>query len=244
MELQNFANNLGQTLNQFINQSQTVFEQQSSTLETVGNQASGLMNSAKENLLATLENIDETLTATRQTVEDDLTTFREEYQNNLNNFFERQNNLLEESLGQQRNGLAEVVTNLNTVFEDEYNRRRELSEETNQIMITLRNAMNETGNLANAIGLNSSQRLIQLQELAREIGTQTQGVQREYRELSNTFSKSLTDWTNHFGDSRQTFFKEADSAMANVCSNLLQTAEVLVAVNENRNNGNGRNHHA
>ncbi|MBF2016461.1 MAG: hypothetical protein IGS23_14920 [Rivularia sp. T60_A2020_040] len=229
---------------EILNRTTTVFEQQNINLEKIGNEASTLMNSARENLLATLANINQTLTETRETVQNDLTKFREEYQINLQTFFKKQNDLLDETLGQQRDGLAAVVTNLNNVFNDEYNRRKELAQETNQTMTTLRNAISETGNLANAIGLNSSQRLIQLQELARDIGTQTQGVQREYRELSNTFRESLTAWTNHFGESRETFFVQADSAMANVCSNLLQTAEVLVGANNNRNNGNGRNHNA
>lgn len=251
VELQQFANNLGQTLNQFINQSQIVFEQQNSTLETVGNQASVLMNSAKDNLLATLNNIDQTLTATRKTVQDDLTQFREEYQTNLQTFFERQNNLLEETLGQQRDGLSEVVTKLNTVFEDEYSRRSELAQQVNQSMNQVSTAATEVNQLVCAVGLNSSTSLVQqekiasqLNQISRNLNQQVEGVQKEYRQLSDTFSQSLTDWTNHFSQSREQFFEEADSSMANVCSSLLQTAEVLVAANNNHNNGNGSNYNA
>ncbi len=229
---------------QILNRTTTVFEQQNSTLQTVGNEASGLMNSAKDNLLATLGHIDQTLTATRQTVQDDLKQFREQYQNNLQTFFKEQKNLLKETLGEQRNGLAEVVTNLNTVFQEEYTRRSELSDQVNQTISQVSTAATEVNQLVCAVGLNSSNSLVQLENVARDLKEQTQGVQREYRELSNTFSNSLTDWKNHFGESRQTFFKEADSSMAQVCSNLLETAKVLVAANDNRNNGNGRNHHA
>ena len=250
VELQNFANNLGQTLNQFINQSQIVFDQQNSTLETVGNQASGLMNSAKDNLLATLTNIDQTLTATRQTVQDDLTEFRKEYQTNLNNFFNEQNNLLKETLGEQRDGLAEVVTNLNTVFQDEYNRRSELAQQVNQSMNQVSTAATEVNKLVCAVGLNFSTSLVQQENIARELNQisrnlnqQVQGVEKKYEELSNAFKYSLDTWTNHFDKSQDKYFKAADSSMANVCSNLLQTANVLVAANDNRNNGNGRNHH-
>ncbi|MBE9211626.1 hypothetical protein IQ247_02660 [Plectonema cf. radiosum LEGE 06105] len=250
-ELENFANNLGQTLNQFQINTTTTFQQQTDTITAVGNQASGLMNSAKDSLLATLANIDQTLTATRETVQNDLTNFREEYQNNLQTFFERQNNLLEGTLGQQRDGLAEVVTNLNTVFADEYNRRRELAQQVNQSMSQVSEAARNINDVACAVGLNSSHSLVQQENIARELNQisrnlnqQVEGVKREYRELSNTFRESLTAWTNHFGESRETFFVQADSAMANVCSNLLQTAKVLVAANNNRNNGNGRNHNA
>ncbi len=59
------------------------------------------------------------------------------------------------------------MNNLNTVFEEEYNRRRQLAEETNETLINLTNTINATDNLANIVGLNSSQRLIQFQELAK-----------------------------------------------------------------------------
>ena len=240
VELQNFANNLGQTLNQFINQSQIVFEQQNSTLETVGNQASELMNSAKDNLLATLGDINQTLTETRQTVQDDLTKFRDEYKNNLQAFFKEQNNLLEKTLGQQRDGLSEVVTNLNNVFQDEYNRRSELAQQVNQSMNQVSTAATEVNRLVCAVGLNSGQSILRLENVAREIGTQTQAVQTQYGQLTNTFKESLTVWTNNFSESREKFFDEADTAMTKVCSSLLQTADVLVAANKNHNNGNGR----
>ncbi|MCV3212577.1 hypothetical protein OGM63_03360 [Plectonema radiosum NIES-515] len=115
-------------------QANTAFEQQTNTLETVGNQACKLMNRSQENLIATLGNIDHTLTATRQTVQDDLTQFREQYQANLQAFFIEQNNLLEGTLGKQRDGLAAVVTNLDTVFQDEAKRRSELTQEVDQSM--------------------------------------------------------------------------------------------------------------
>lgn len=224
---------------EILNTANATFKQQTDTLSAVGNQASGLMNSAKEKLLATLGTIDQTLTKTRQTVQDDLTKFRNEYQNNLNNFFERQNNLLEETLGLQRDGLSEVVTNLNTVFKEEYNRRSELSNQVNQSMNKVSEAATDINQLACAVGLNSSNSLVQLENVARDLNQQVQGVRGEYRQLSNTFQESLTAWTNHFGESREKFFNQADSSMANVCSSLLQTAEVLVAANNNRNNGNG-----
>lgn len=238
--LQKFGNGIVQ----LINRTTTVFETQNNTLERVGNEASGLMNNASNNLLATLGHIDQTLKETRKTVQDDLTKFRDEYKNNLQAFFEQQNNLLEESLGQQRDGLSEVVTNLNTVFQDEYNRRSELAEQVNQSMNQVSTAATEVNRLVCAVGLNSGQSILRLENVAREIGTQTQGVQTQYGQLSNAFRESLTDWKNHFSQLQETFFTEADSAMANVCSSLLQTAEVLVAANNNRNNGNGRNNHA
>lgn len=175
-----------------LTQANTAFREQTNTLKTVGEEASGLMNNAKDNLLATLGNIDATLTATRLTVEEDLTQFRQEYQSNLKTFFEEQNDLLEQTLGEQINGFAAVVTNLDQVFQEEAQRRRELTIEVDKSMDQIRHAATEVGKLVNAVGLNSSQRLIQLEELACGIGEQVQGVRREYRELSTCFRDSLT----------------------------------------------------
>ncbi|MCM0592216.1 MAG: hypothetical protein ACSI46_15440 [Gloeotrichia echinulata DVL01] len=228
---------------QILTQANSSFQQQTSTLQAVGVQASGLMNDAKDNLVATLGNIHETLTATRQTVEEDLTKFRQEYQANLQMLFQQQNNLLEETLGEQRDGLARVVTNLDHVFQAEAQRRSQLSEEVDRSMNQIRQAAVEVGRLVNAVGLHDSQRLLQLQELARGIGEQVQKVDNSYRELSSSFSDSLMTWQNHFNESQTHFFDKADSSMARVCDNLLRTAEVLVAANDNGDKGNRRNYH-
>ena len=223
-----------------LSQANAAFQQQTGTLQTVGQEASGLMNNAKDNLLATLGNIDQTLQHTRETVQEDLTQFREEYQSNLRTFFEQQNNLLEESLGEQRNSLSEVVTKLDSVFQEEYQRRSQLSEEVNNSMTSISQAARDVNQLAIATGLNSAERWQQMQELSRGIGEQTLAVRQEYVRLTCTFQDSLQAWINHFENSQQRFFTEADTSMTTVCSNLLRTAEVLVEINQN---GNGRQNH-
>ncbi|BAZ16636.1 hypothetical protein NIES4071_85140 [Calothrix sp. NIES-4071] len=209
-------------------QANTAFREQTNTLTTVGNEASQFMNSAKENLV-------DTLTATREVVQDDLTKFRQEYQINLQNFFETQNNLLENTLGQQRNGLAEVVENLDKTFKEEASRRSELTKEVDQTFIKLHKAAEEVNRLAIASGLHDTQRLTQLQLFSQDIGTQIQIVNNSYSEMASTFRETLQDWKNHFAVSRENFFSKADSAMADVCSELLKTANFLVDVNDNRN---------
>jgi len=231
-------------------QANTAFEQQTNTLETVGNQACQLMNRSQENLLATLGNIDETLTATRQTVKEDLTQFREQYQANLQAFFTEQNNLLEGTLGKQRNGLAEVVTNLDTVFQDEAKKRSELTQEVDQSMNKIQATVQQINKLVSAAGLNDAQRLIQLEKLATGIGHQVQIVDNSYRDLNAKFDHSLQAWHSHLENSmkrtvdlQESFFKQADTAMAGVCGGLLHTANVLVAAKNNNGIGNGNNHH-
>jgi ElaB/YqjD/DUF883 family membrane-anchored ribosome-binding protein len=226
-----------------LTQANTAFQQQSNTLETVGNQASGLMNDAKNNLLATLENIDSTLTATRQTVQDDLTKFREEYQANLQAFFQEQNDLLEGTLGQQRDGLNQVVQNLDQVFQQEANRRSQLTQEIDRSVERIRD-------LAIVAGLHDSNRLIQLNALAENIGQQVQKVDNSYKNLDEKFAHSLNAWQNYLENymnrtitSQTQYFENADQAMSQVCGNLLETAKFLVAAKDNGNFSNGRNGH-
>ncbi|HLP87596.1 MAG TPA: MotA/TolQ/ExbB proton channel family protein [Nostocaceae cyanobacterium] len=229
---------------QILTQSLRTFQQQSNTLETVGNQASGLMNDARNNLIATLENIDSTLTATRQTVQDDLTLFRQEYQTNLQAFFATQNDLLEGTLGQQRDGLAEVVRNLQQVFQAEAQRRRELTQEVDESMNRIQESVETINQLVIAAGLNDSQRLIQLEALARGIGEEVQRVDNSYKNLSAQFQYSLDAWQNYLESSMQrtiklqeNFFQEVDNAMSKVCGDLLATSKVLVAAKDSGNNG-------
>lgn len=235
---------------QILTQANTAFQQQSNTLETVGNQASGLMNDARNNLLATLENIDSTLTATRQTVQDDLTKFREEYQANLQAFFQQQNDLLEDTLGQQRDGLNQVVQNLDQVFQQEAQRRSQLTQEIDQTMNNIQHSVQRIHELAIAAGLHDSQRLIQLNALAENIGQQVQKVDNSYKNLDEKFAHSLNTWQNllqssmkNTVDLQENFFRSSDHAMTRICSDLLKSAEVLVAANDNSNLVNGRNGH-
>jgi hypothetical protein len=68
--------------------------------------------------------------------------------------------------------------------------------------------------------------------------------------LYEQFKYSLDAWQIHLEDSmkrtvdlQESFFQHSDHAMAQVCGNLLETAKVLVAANDNRDFGNGSNHH-
>ncbi|MBD2471556.1 hypothetical protein [Nostoc sp. FACHB-145] len=222
-----------------LTQANTAFREQADTLSSVGEQASGLINDARNNLLTTLGNIDTTLTATRQTVEDDLTKFRNEYQTNLQMFFQQQNNLLEETLGKQRDGLSTVVNNLDKVFQEESQRRSNLAQEVDRSMATVQVSIEQINKLVSAAGLNDAQRLIQIEKLASNIGRQIQTVDNSYRNLTQKFDDSLEIWRSHLElsmqrsvDSQLNFFQQADTSMARVCSDLLKTAEVLVAANK------------
>jgi hypothetical protein len=235
---------------QILTQANRAFNEQTNTLRTVGSEASGLINDAKNNLMATLGNIDATLTATRTTVEEDLTKFRQEYQSNLQMFFQEQNNLLEGTLGKQQQGLSQVVKNLDRVFQDEFQRRITLTKEVDESMTKIQTSVEQINKLVTAAGLNDTQRLIQLENLARGIGEQLQKVDNSYRNLNQQLNHSLQSWQSHLEGSMQrtvglqeSFFQQADISMARVCGGLLETAKVLVAANDNRQVSNTvRNH--
>ncbi|WP_414564690.1 MULTISPECIES: hypothetical protein [unclassified Anabaena] len=228
-----------------LTQANRTFHEQTNTLKTVGEQASGLMNDAKDNLLSTLGNIDTTLTATRKTVEEDLTKFRQEYQANLYAFFKEQNNLLEGTLGEQRDGLSGVVNHLDKVFRDECQRRSELTQEVEKSMSKIQMTVEQINKLVSAAGLNDSQRLIQLENLARGIGEQVEKVDSSYSNLNRKFDDSLHAWQSHLEVSMQktvdlqvNFFQQADTSMTRVCGGLLETAKVLVAAHDTRHLNN------
>ncbi|MTJ54263.1 hypothetical protein FJR38_17195 [Anabaena sp. UHCC 0253] len=227
-----------------LNQANENFTVQTQTLETVGREASQLMNNAKDNLESTLTNIDETLQNTRVTVQNELQTFRIQYQDSLTQFFNDQNQLLESTLGTQRDALSEVVNDLRNAFAEETQRRqslmRDLSNTMNQVQrgineidqvsIAMQNRIRDIQQLTAAMGLNSGERLTQLQELSRNVGTATQ-----------EFNLLLHGWENHLNNYIDTstkwqtkFFNEADESMSKVCNGLLETANVLVTIENNR----------
>lgn len=229
---------------QILNQANENFTTQTQTLETVGKEASQLMNNAKENLEQTLTNIDDTLQNTRVTVQEELQTFRIEYQNSLTQFFNEQNQLLEGTLGTQRNALQEVVDNLRDAFAEETQRRQSLMNdltntinevtrgmnEIDQVTNTMQTRVREIQQLAAAMGLNSGERLTQLQELSRNIGTATQ----EFNLLLHSWENHLNNYMNVSTQWQTKFFNEADSSIAKVCSGLLETANVLVKIENDR----------
>ncbi|MEB3308679.1 MAG: hypothetical protein VKJ02_00430 [Snowella sp.] len=240
------------------------FQNQSDTLTTVGQEASMLLNQAKDNLLGTLNNIDTMLQNTRETVQTELESFRLDYQNALQQFFNEQNNLLNETLGKQREGLSEVVNNLQQAFLEEAERRQAMSEQVNQSLNKISATMTEINKLATAIGLNSSERLAQLQELARTIGNEAAQVENSYRQLTGQFNQALQQMnqsfdlalnngneqlSNYLEKAQSTYannLKEFDKFTANIYSNLnesssglMSVAEYLVAAaNELKNNKN------
>lgn len=201
---------LTQRMTQILKSSHRAFHTQSDTLKSVGEEASQLMNHARQNLVSSLENVDSMLQNTRQTVEQELEKFRLGYQSSLENFFERQNNLLEATLGKQQQGLAKVVLALQQVFREESQKRLEMSQQVDVSMEKVLHTAAEVSNFANSVGLNSSDRLAQLQELAKltteqvlQIETVYQGIGRELKQESERLANHYENLTHQLNQSLQ-----------------------------------------
>ena len=215
------------------------FVNQSHTLVTVGKEASGLMNQAKENLLGTLNNIDGMLQDTRLTVQQELEQFRLDYQAALQDFFTQQNDLLNDTLGKQREGLAGVVVDLQQTFSQEATQRKEMSAQVDRSLDRIGETVKTVNTLAGAMGMNSSERLGQLQELARTIGGEAHKVERSYQNMTEQFNTALNDGNEKLNDylkqANETYTKsieDADEAAAKVCTQLNETSHGLMSVAE------------
>ena len=215
------------------------FVNQSNTLVTVAREASGLMNEAKDNLLGTLNNIDGMLQNTRLTVQQELEQFRLDYQAALQEFFTQQNDLLNETLGKQREGLAGVVVDLQQTFSEETTQRKEMSAQVDRSLERIDETVKTVNTLASAMGMNSSERLGQLQELARTIGGEARKVERSYQSMTEQFNTALNDGNEKLNDylkqANETYtrsIQDADEAAAKVCIQLNETSHGLMSVAE------------
>lgn len=236
-------------------QANEAFQNQSHTLVTVGREASGLMSEAKDNFLGTLNNIDGMLQNTRLTVQQELEQFRLEYQAALQEFFTKQNDLLNDTLGKQREGLAGVVVNLQQTFSEEAIQRKEMTEQVDRSLDRIGETVKTVNTLASAIGMTSSERLGQLQELAGTIGKEAHRVERSYQSMTEQFNEALKEGNEQLNDylkqANEAYTKniqDTDKAAAEVCSKLNQTshglmsvAEFLVVAAKDIKNSNGGN---
>ena len=171
-----------------LNATHAAFQTQSDTIKAVGDEASGLMDKARENLVGSLQNVDTMLQNTRVTVQQELDNFRVTYQSSLQQFFTAQNNLLEGTLGKQQKGLAQVVLGLQKVFQEESQKRKLMSQQVDESMDKILTTAAEVSQFANSVGLNSSQRLAQLQELAKITGQEVLRVESVYEKMANQFN--------------------------------------------------------
>ncbi len=220
-----------------LEQAQITFSEQNGILKQVGQDASALMNTARESLVETLTGIDRRLENISDSTQNQLELFRTAYQNNLQEFFDRQNNLLEETLGQQRDGLAGVVRELDSIFQEEYKRRKEISDDLALRISEIKEATKSVAKLVDAVAVSYPARIMQLEEISRNVGDQVDRLELSNRKLNDGYDQSmqsLEKMLKQMIDGEQNFFKTADSAMAKVSGNLLDVANVLVEVSKSK----------
>ncbi len=170
--------NVEDRMNTILSNTDRAFQQQSNTLKLVGDTASTLMDTARDSLLGTLGNIDGMLQDTSQTVQDELNNFRETYQESLDKFFKEQNNLLESTLGTQRQGLSDVVIELQIAFQEEADRRKQLSQQLDDNLEKIQRTAGVVSKLVNTVGLHDGARIAQMQELSQDMGVQINNLER------------------------------------------------------------------
>lgn len=210
------------------------FIQQTETLKTVGREASDLMQDARQNLLETLQQIDTLLQKTRQTVQEELATFRLEYQQELQQFFVEQNNLLDETLNEQREGLSGVADKLQTVFRED---APKLSDRILESMANIDRTATVVMELANTTGLQSGERLSQLQQLATTLGGEADRIDTAYTHLVDRLDRSLQlgneQLASYLQQANETYsqsLENVDRAAAEVCGQLHSTSQGLMDV--------------
>ena len=211
------------------------FVEQNATLSKVGEETSALMADAKSNLLEGLGGIDEKVKLMSTAVQAELERFRTEYQDNLTKFFNQQETLLEATLGAQREGLAGVVADFRTAFEEEFQKRKEQYAAIGQIHEDLSNTVRTVQELMEAVGWNNSAIFNQLETTAKTVGVQASKLELAYEKAQTTFStimeKVPEEMNNYFTTARannEKFFDNFDEAAFEVHSKLAQAANLLV----------------
>ena len=228
-------------VNDILTKSHETHDAQVKTLINVGETASGLMDNARDNLSLTLSNVDSVLIETKNTVTEQLDQFRVTYQGSLDTFFTQQNNLLENTLGKQRDGLAEVVDKFNGVFIEEYNRRKEISQDLDKNINSVLEAVTTVEKMVDAVHMYESAHINQVEQSAKTIGLQVGQLQKSYQGSSDLFSELLTQipaelnkYFDRANQSYEEFFTEMDKSSAQIHNRLLQSAEYLISAESQR----------
>ncbi|MCG9642090.1 hypothetical protein L1D22_19805 [Vibrio sp. Isolate34] len=224
-----------QRIDHLINGSKEAFDGQTEVLNSVGQAATTLMTSAKQELEAGLGDIDTKVKSMSTTVQTELEAFRQQYQDNLNAYFEQQNALLESNLGKQRDGLNSVVDNFRTVFEQEYKTRHNLLAELTAQHEHLQKSADTIEKVAEAVGLNSTSKMAELQDAAYTMSAEIAKLKREYVNASKAFSnvandmpKAMDSYFSRANDSFEVFFKDFDESASKIHNKLSQAAGYLI----------------
>jgi ElaB/YqjD/DUF883 family membrane-anchored ribosome-binding protein len=219
-----------------LEESQVIFTRQSQTLQEVGSHAQQVMDSARQNLELALSNIDATLQQTKRTVQEELSSFRLEYQTALTQFFHEQNQMLEGTLGTQREGLQKVIESLDSVFKEEANLIK-------KSMDDILNTTKQVSDLINKTGFMEGVRITQLTELTDKVARQMSNLQKTYADLTDQLKEVLRKSQEHTQEiigiawqHEKEFFEKADESVAKLMKKIIDSADYLVAAEQDRQN--------
>jgi hypothetical protein len=228
-------------MNVLLTQFGDTFNQQTATLEAVGREAAMLMGTARDEVSAGMRDVVQMLQANRTHTEAELERFRVNYQQSLDSFFRQQNQLLEGTLGQQRDGLAAVIQDLRQTFADEVTQRRNANADFQQAMEALDSAFRSLQEFAVGIGINKTERIESLQQLAGMFGQQVDKLDAAYRGLANQIRDvmaqsdvHLTKYMQASEAKHQQFFNDYDTAVTKISDSLLQAADILLDAERER----------
>ena len=211
------------------------FDKQNEALGNIGREAATLMSDANKTLQSGLGDIDGKIREVSSVVQRELESFRTEYQKNLTGFFEQQETILDETLGRQRDGLAGVVADYRKAFEEENTLRASQYTAIKEQYELLQKGVVLVQQLVEAVGLNKAASFDQLQDIARNVGSQVSLLRKEYGQAAQKFSdmteqlpKAMDSYYQRAETSHSEFFESFDAAAAKVHSRLAEAAGLLV----------------
>ncbi|QIZ70514.1 hypothetical protein [Oxynema aestuarii] len=210
------------------------FQTQSDTIVTLGRESSTLINDARDSFIATLANIDESLQKTRNIVQEELEKFREEYEKALTLFFDEQNKRLDDVLGKQREELEKVINRLQKVFLED---ATAMENAIKNSMTSIQKTAGVVYKLETELGLTSSERLEQLQQVIQLMSQEAKQIESAYQDLAKQFDEALksgneqlNEYLEKANESYKVNIEEFDRAMAGVCSSLDRNTHGLMDV--------------
>jgi len=98
-------------------------------LHSVGDEVRTVLDSSNQKMQQTLNGVSDKLIGTSNSVQTELTKFREAYTESLDEYLDKQSDILDKSVGRHLEGLTNVTANLSEVFNQEYMKRKEQSEQ-------------------------------------------------------------------------------------------------------------------
>jgi uncharacterized protein YicC (UPF0701 family) len=196
-----------------IDRAEETYARQAQAIEQIGSQTVRTMTIAGQELQTQLTDVRTAILQTSAVVQEELTQFRGEYASQLRTFLESQARQLDDVLDRHRKGLTQVIDRLESTFDEEYTRRKELSEEVDVAIRRLKEGVEIMEGLAETLGLNSESRLAQLIALSEQMTGQTTALEESYRALASQYESAI---------------KEMDESSTKLCEGLYRAADTLV----------------